>query len=52
MDYDDLNDTEDIEEVPLGVPVKLAGGLEVTVNKRARNCVRQVSNKQAIRLVI
>ena len=39
---DDLTDIEDSADIPTGVPIKLSGGLHVTIIKKAKKCVRQV----------
>ena len=39
---DDLTDIEDSADIPTGVPIKLSGGLQVTIIKKAKKCVRQV----------
>merc|ERR1719461_1183896 len=41
--FNELEDIEDIEEVTEGVSMKLADGLEVTVNKKAKKCVRRAT---------
>merc|ERR1711892_1653435 len=43
-DYDDLNEIEDSTDIPTGVVTKLSRGLEVTILKKAKKCLREASS--------